>query len=234
MKKLYALILSTSLLIGGNTFGQTFTFSQEDFYQLATPGTELILGATLINNTSSSISMRVTRQQDVMGDAPTWTSAFCMDVCYLPTTDSVNYTFNPMDTVHFTFHFYTDATPDNALAKMRWKNVNNPANTFNADFFGSTDGTMAVTENHVPSAKVNIYPMPVPSGNDFTLAVSNVVSTSKKLLLEVYDIFGKLVKTTSVIEGINFMALDLPAGVYAYSLVSETEKLDSGKLVITQ
>jgi hypothetical protein len=53
-----------------------------------------------------------------MVDAPTWASAFCMDVCYLPTTDSVSYTFNPMDTVHFTFHIYTDATPNHALAKM--------------------------------------------------------------------------------------------------------------------
>lgn len=233
MKKLFIIVASVFLWTSGPMLGQTFSFTQNDFYQLGTPGTELILGATLINSTSSVIPLRVTRQQDVMSDAPTWTSAFCMDVCYLPTTDSVNYTFNPKDTVHFTFHFYTDATPDHALAKMRWRNMNNPANTFDADFFGSTDGTMAINENNVHSVKVDIYPMPITAGSHFTISISRVNGSNPKLSLIVYDMFARQVQTIPVIEGLNFMELNLPAGVYSYALVSETHKLDTGKMVIT-
>lgn len=232
MKKFFTIILSLSLWMSGRSFGQTFSFTQNDFYQLGAPGTELILGATLINSTSSVILLRVTRQQDVMGDAPTWTSAFCMDVCYLPTTDSVNYTFNPKDTVHFTFHFYTDLTPDHALAKMRWRNINNPANTFDADFFGSTDGTMSINQNNILSAKVDIYPMPITAGSNFTMKVSQVKGTNSKLSLIIYDIFVRQVQIIPVIEGFNFMELDLPAGVYSYDLISETHKLSSGKMVV--
>jgi len=234
MKKLYTLSFTALLLISINSFSQ-FTYTPVDTIQYGAIGAELICPATLINNTANAISMRVTREQNVMADAPNWESAFCMDVCYLKTTDSVNYTFSPMDTVNFTFHFYTilETNPDSATAVMKWKNVNTPSNTFYQKFYGITQLTFGVNDLSASSASVNIYPMPIVSGDVFTMSVSNVKS-SKNISLVVYNMFGSVVSTTNVIAGINFMNLDLPAGVYAYSLISDNAKLNSGKLVVSQ
>ena len=235
MKKIYTAIVSSLLLIAGNSFSQTFTFTQTDTAMYDTADTtELIFSCKLINSTSNSLSLRVTREQNVKGEAPTWTSAFCMDVCYLPTTDSVTYTFKPAATVTFTFHVYTKAPPDHATGKMRWRDINDPSNTFEAFFFGSTDGSlMGVNELSANSANVNIYPVPVATGEVFTMNVSNV-KTSDAISMVVYDMLGSVVSTKSVIAGINFINLDLPTGIYSYNLVSGNTKINSGKLAITR
>lgn len=234
MKKLYTLSFTALLLISGKSFSQTFSFTKIDTAKYGVPLTELICASTMINSTANAISMRVTREQNVIPEAPTWTSAFCMDACYLPTTDSVNYTFLPMDTVNFTFHFYTSSTADHATAIMKFKNVNNPSNTFWGTYFGSTDGSLSgINDLYTNSASVSIYPMPIVSGDVFTMNISNV-RPEKTISLVVYNMFGSVVSTSNVIAGINFMNFDLPAGIYFYSLISDNVRLNSGKIVIAQ
>lgn len=222
------------------SFGQTvFTYTPIDTIEYGapntTPGAELVCSARFLNTTANAISMRVTREKNVMGDAPNWTSAFCMKVCYLSTTDSVNFTFNPMDTVNFTFHFYInlEPLPDSACAIMKWKN-NSTGSAIFQKLYGITQAGFAVNDLSAPAANVSIYPMPISAGNDFSMNISNVQSKSKNLSLAVNDIFGNRVKTTSVVEGINFMNFDLPGGVYSYSLISENATLNSGKLVVSK
>lgn len=234
MKKLYFLIGFSLLLIGEKSFSQTFSFTQTDLAQYGTPGTELICTSRLINSTANSISMRVTREQNVMNEAPTWTSAFCMDVCYTPSTDSVNYTFQPMDTVNFTFHFYTSSTPDHATAIMKFKNVNNSSNTFWSSYFGSTDGSFAGLNNLSDnSVSVSIYPMPLATGDIFGMNISNL-KNDRAISFIVYNILGNEVSKSNVISGINFMNLNLTGGIYSYSLISEGNRIYSGKIVVAE
>ncbi|TAL59589.1 MAG: T9SS type A sorting domain-containing protein, partial [Bacteroidetes bacterium] len=232
MKKNYTLSITFILLsiFSGESFCQ-FTYTPLDTIEYGAIGTELICSAAIINSTPNAINMRVTREQNVMADAPNWESAFCMDVCYLRTTDSVNYTFDPMDTVNFTFHFYTEfeTSPDSTTAIMKWKNVNTLSNIFYQRFYGITQATFGVNDVSVHSASVSIYPMPVVSGDVFSMSVSNV-KPSKNITLVVYNMFGGAVNTSNVIEGINFMNLDLSSGVYSYSLVSEGTMIHSGKI----
>lgn len=234
MKKLCALIIFGSLLTGEKSFAQ-FTYTPLDTIEYGAIGTELICSSTLYNNTANTISMRVTREQNVMGDAPNWTSAFCMDVCYADMIDSVNYTFNPMDTVNFTFHFKTtlETNPDSATAIMKWKNTGSPSNTFYQKFYGITQTGFSVNEMPAASAQVNIYPMPVVSSQVFTMNVSNV-KQGKEISLVVYNMFGSVLSASNVVAGINLMNLDLPAGIYVYNLFSGNEKLNSGKLVVSK
>jgi len=236
MKKLYTLsILLLLFLFSQRTFSQNYTYTLIDSIEYGAIGTELICSAKLLNTTANAISMRVTREQNVMGDAPNWTSAFCMKVCYFPTTDSVNFNFNPMDTVNFTFHFYTvnEALPDSATAVMKWKNVNNPSNTFFQKFYGITQTGFDVNDISENTASVNIYPMPVLSGDMFTMNILNVKPTHK-LSVVIYNIYGSMVSTKNVIAGINFMDVDLPAGVYSYNLISENFTINSGKIAVTK
>ncbi|MBI4929482.1 MAG: T9SS type A sorting domain-containing protein [Bacteroidetes bacterium] len=235
MKKLYSLAALFLVLPGGESFSQTYSYSPLDTMKYGAIGVEIICSATLINNTANAINLQVTRDQDVMADAPNWYSAFCMDQCYLPATDTVNYTFLPMDTVNFTFHFHpeNEVAPDSAVAIMKWKNKAIPSNTFTQRFYGITQTGFGVNEMPAASANVSIYPMPVVSNELFTMSVSNV-KQAKTISLVVYNMLGSVVSASDVIAGINFMNLDLPAGIYSYSLVSDNAKLISGKLVVSR
>ena len=234
MKKIYSFFIIPLLLIGSISFAQTFSYTKIDTAKYGPAGDELICFSRIVNSTLDTISMRVTREQNVMGDAPTWTSAFCTYLCYFPTKDSVTERFLPMDTINFSFHFYTTSTPGHATGKMKFRNMDDLSNTFSVAFFGSTDGTQAGVNNlSGNSASVSIYPMPIVSGNVFSL---NVVSAKpeNKISLVFYNIFGSAVAASNVITGINLMSLDLPAGVYSYSLLSEGIPLNSGKLVVSK
>ena len=235
MKKIYTLLFALTFLFCGKSFSQTFTYTPTDTIEYGAIGSELLCTATLLNNTATAISMRVTREQNVMGDAPNWTSAFCMKVCYFDATDSVNFTFNAMDTVNFLLHIKTvnETNPDSATVVMKWKNVNNTSNTFFQRFYGITQNGFSVNELSNHSAEAHIYPMPVVSGEVFTLGVSNVKS-QKAISLVVHNMFGEIVSTSNVIAGINFMILNLPFGVYSYSLITENVVINSGKIVMAE
>jgi len=235
MRKIYSASIAVLLLISGISFSQTITYTPIDTIKYGPIGGEIICSARLINTSANAVSMRVTREKNVMGDAPNWTSAFCMKVCYLQTTDSVNFTFNPMDTVNFTFHFYTlnETLADSATAIMKWKNISTPSNTFYQKFYGITQTNFGVHAVSDEPANVSVFPMPVLSGSDFSMNISNV-NTGKPVSVVIYNIFGSVVSKTNVIEGINFMNLDLPAGVYSYSLISENMKINSGKIAVAK
>lgn len=234
MKKFYTLAFA-ALLTAGTSFAQTFTYTNIDAVKSGNPGDELIFAGTIVNTSSTTnIPMRVTRQQNVDVDAPTWTSAFCMDVCYLPTTDSVNFTLMADSIVNFTFHMYTDGvTPGHARGQMRWKNTNNGANVYNQAFIGVTDGTSGMSDLSGNTANVSIYPMPVSSNDIFTVGVSNV-KTSGAISMVIYNTLGSVVSTRNVIAGINIMDVNLPCGVYSYSLITGDHVINSGKMVVTE
>ncbi len=234
MKKLYTLIIAALLLTTGKSFSQSFTYASLMNSVDSTPGSELIFYSRLINNTTSTIQLDPVRDQDVIPEAPTWESAFCIFACYLPTTDSVREDFFAGDTIEFSYHMYTSSTPDHATGIMRFKNVTNPSNVITQSFFGSTDGTFAGVNDLNVNANVNIYPMPIASGDVFSMNIS-LLKPVNSMSLVVYNTLGSVVSTTpTMIEGINFMSLDLSAGVYSYSLLSDNTPISSGKIVITR
>ena len=231
MRKNWIVAFIALLLFTGKIFGQAgFSYTPLDTLTDSFPGAEVICYATLINSTANVIPLRVTREKNVMGDAPGWISTFCIDICYLPTDDSIDYTFDPGDTVNFSFHFWTDANPDSACGIMKWKNTNTSSSIVQR-FHGITWNGFGVPAFPARDAVVDIYPMPVGSNQVFTLNISNI-KPKKNISFTVYNILGSVVNTTNAITGINFMNLNLPSGIYSYSLISDNTLLNSGKLAI--
>jgi hypothetical protein len=192
---------------------------------------ECLIGDTLYNNTSNALTVDVVRVTDVA--TGTWYTAFCLDVCYLPTKDSVRFTLQPNEHQGMIVHFYTDSTAACGDVYFKFKNVNTPSNVFYQWFHACSQLGFGINENNTPKADVVIYPMPLKSGEAFTMGISKV-QTRKSLLLEVYNIFGSKVYQTNVIGGTNPMKLNLPSGVYSYSLISDNSKLNAGKIVIAE
>lgn len=235
MKKLYILAVVLAGLSCGKSFSQTFTYTLDDTIGYAAPGAMISLENSIINSTLNIITIDAVRTVDVMPDCPTWTTMFCLDVCYPPFVDSVRFDL-PADSIQsFVFDFTTDATADSGTAIMKVKNVSTPSNTFYQKFYGITIDGFAVNESEVSPANVSFYPMPVASNETFVMNVTNVkYGTGKNISMLVFNMYGNLVAKKKVIAGTNFMYLDLPAGFYSYSLITEDKVINTGKIAVGQ
>ena len=233
MKKIYSLITASFFLFTITSFSQALTRTMPDTVVVGAVSADIecLNGDTLYNTTPNNLDIDVVRTQDVtMG---TWQTAFCLDVCYLPSKDSGRMTMNPMEHQGLVVHFYTDATPTSDYCIFKFKNVNTPSNMYYQKFYATSQLAFGIHEASANTANVNIYPSPVVSGNVFTMQVSNA-KTGKEISIIVYDIYGNAVNKTTVYNGINFMSLDLPAGIYSYSLISGGEKINSGKIAVSK
>jgi hypothetical protein len=190
---------------------------------------ELYMGDTIYNNTANTLAIDVVRVQDASNG---WTTAFCLDVCYLPSKDSVHFTLQPNEHQGFILHFYTGATSDSTSALMKFKNSGTPSNSFLQRFKMSTL-CLGVNEVAGNSANVNIYPMPVIANESFSINIATAKPAANMQLI-IYNLFGSVVKTLNVKAGTTFLNLDLSSGVYSYNLVSENIKLNSGKIVVSK
>ena len=240
MKKIYTFILFSLFLFSGEkSFSQSFTFSNPDTAICGATGSDLeCLGDSIINNTSNSLAVDVVRVQDDVG-TPGWTSAFCLAVCYLPSKDSMRLVLTPHQHQNLLVHFYTSATADCGTVLFKIKDVNTPTNVAYQRYYASTQSDCAclnagVNELSANSAKVKVYPSPLIAGNDFNMNISNVQG-SKEISLLVYSVYGSVVnKFNNLKEGNNTLNLNLPAGVYSYSLISNNVPIGSGKLAVSR
>ena len=232
MKKLYTLIIASPLLFSLNSFSQSLTRTMPDTVVVGPVSDDLecLNGDTLYNTTPNNLDIDVVRVQDVT--AGTWLTAFCLDVCYPPSKDSSRFTMQPNQHQGLVIHFYTDATPTSDYCVFKFKNVNSPSNTYYQKFYATSQLAFGIHEANANTANVNIYPSPVIAGDVFSMNISNVKNVGKEISIIVYDIYGNAVNKTTVYQGTNFMNLDLPAGIYSYSLISGNDKINSGKIAV--
>ena len=240
MKKIYAILGMSFLLIqGGRSFAQTT-------FQLFAPDTvaysdtvswgdiELHDGNYLKNKTANDITFDVVRVQNVGG---TWTSAFCLNVCFADFIDSVQYTLPANDSIAFIPHFYIDATPDSQSIYMKFKNVNVPTDVVYQRFYGITKiGYGAgVHEAATNLSNVSVYPSPVVAGNDFNMNVTNVKAQSTEFSLVVYNMYGSVVATVNNLkENNNTLNLNLATGIYTYSLLAGNTRINTGEFSVVK
>ena len=187
---------------------------------------------SIFNNSPNNLVIDVVRVQNVT--TPNWLSAFCLDVCYLPSKDSVRFTLLPNERQIFIFHFYTDAsTAASGTATMKFKNVSSPSNTLYQTFYGSTVCASGINETVYNSGTVSIYPNPF--STEATIQVSSIKYQASGLEFKLYDVFGrKVINFKPETATFKLDGSDLPAGIYSYNLVSGNEKIASGKIVVSK
>ena len=229
MKKNYILSLVIAFLFSGALFAQKFSVLMPDTVGSGDCGYDYSFegGNFLVNNTDFDIEVNVVRTKNVT--TKNWTSMFCLDVCYPSSVNSVLFTLKAHTKQFFVFHIISDTIVGKDKATMRFENTSDQTNVFYTTF--STECVTGINELSYQS-KVNLYPMPITSGHNFNLDIAN--ANSKTIALQVFNIYGSIVKTLSVIEGNNTVALDLPVGIYSYNLSSDNTIVNSGRLVISQ
>jgi hypothetical protein len=99
---------------------------------------------------------------------------------------------------------------------------------------GGTWGVPAIIAmgiTNIPQQNPSITLFPTINNGQFKLSINDPNSASPQLII--YDLTGREVKRTNVLNGINNVALDnASAGMYLWSVASEGAISKSGKLII--
>ena len=211
-----------------STHAQTFTFANTDTLQYGSPGSTLGCSDSIKNNSASGYYVDVIRMLN--DTAPNWQTSFCLDVCYPPSTDSARFYLLPNAAQVFVLDFYSDTIPDTSTVLMKFKNVSNPANTVYQKFYAITVQGLGVNSLSRETS-VKIFPSPVTAGSSFDFRIAGNEKYNYSLLI--YDALGRqTLRIENLINGSNYLSLNLPAGIYVYNLICGQRRVKSGKIAI--
>ncbi|MDX2171875.1 MAG: T9SS type A sorting domain-containing protein [Bacteroidota bacterium] len=151
-----------------------------------------------------------------------WQTAFCADVCYSASEDSVEFTILPNDSLLFSLDFYTDAIPDSGSVKVGFRNINNTNNSYSVRLRASTlPIQIGINENTKYIPNFSLYPNP---SKDQTAVVTDETEYSFTIQdymgKEVYFAINNPIITTSQFKnGVYFISLKTKNGTYSRKLV---------------
>lgn len=103
--------------------------------------------------------------------------------------------------------------------------MSGPANDIGAFEFNSGVG---VNENTSSEYVISVYPNP--SENYFSVDLKN--NSPENLSITIYDVLGKEIKHEKLSENKTIIRHDLRSGVYFYSIFTDSEKTQSGKIIV--
>jgi len=211
---------------------QTFSLTNIDTIKYAGPGSPLYCKDSLINNSSTGYYVDVVRVQN--DTAPNWQTYFCLDVCYLPSVDSARVYLLPDSSQVFILDFLSDSLPDSSTVLMKFVNTINPSNVVYQRFYGISVAGMSV--NSVSKeAGVEIFPSPVATNSTFCFRIADKKNKSENYSLVLYDVCGKsATHIENLMNGDNYLSLNLNEGIYFYALVKGKESIKTGKIAVAR
>lgn len=218
-----AVLLSCSGIINA----QTFSFVPLDTIKYDSPGNVVYCSDSIKNNSASGYYVDVIR---VLNDtAPNWQTSFCLDVCYPPSVDSARFYLMPNSVQMFVLDFYSDTIPDTSSVLMKFKNVSNPSNTVYQKFYAIT--LLGLGVNSIAAeTSVKIFPSPVTAGGTFCFRIAG---NNENYSLLLYDAYGKKSSVLkNLVNGDNYLSLNLAEGLYVYNLLQGTNCIKTGKISI--
>lgn len=134
-----------------------FTLSVLNNSSAGNPGDILYNFAWLINPSSAPVSIGIKK---LISNLPSgWMSAFCADICYSPTEDSITVSLQPGDSLLFSLDFITDAFPDTGSVRVGFRNVQHSSNGVSLWMRASTLTVSSVDEVSV-SKRGSLFPNP--------------------------------------------------------------------------
>lgn len=227
MKKHFAFYFLIVWLVN-NSGAQTFSFSPNDTLRYGNPSNVLACTDSIKNNSSTGYYVDVIR---ILNDtAPNWQTSFCLDVCYPPSVDSARFYLLPNAAQSFILDFYSDTVPDTSTVLMKFKNVSNPANTVYQKFYAITLQGLGVN-NLYRETGVTIFPSPVIANSPFDFKIS----AGNDFSLLIYDALGKqALRLENLMNGDNYLSLNLQPGIYVYNLISNQNLLKTGKIAVAK
>jgi hypothetical protein len=190
--------------------GGSFTVQLVDPVITGNAGDVLYAHATIINTTANYVNIGVKKQQSNLPAG--WQSAFCFQVCFSPSEDSITIQVAPYDTADFSTDFFTSSlSADSGSVKVGFRNTDNLANSFSVTFRAyTTDLVSSMDPASTEEGSFSLYPNPSKDNAELVTAASLV---NKEI--EIWDMQGKLLqKQTINAPRIALQTGNLACGVY--------------------
>lgn len=180
----------------------TFSFTLDnDSIDYDIPGNVLSIHG-MLRNLSSTDNVKIGISKQFIDIPSGWQTALCADICYSTSASTANVIIAPSDSLAFTFYFYSDTIADSGFVKVRFKNLNLPANTIYQNYSGVTTTASGILEQNLEL--FTIYPNPATDLIYITLA------NNEALDYEVLDVLGNVIasgKLTDETSSINISEL---------------------------
>lgn len=170
-------------------------------------GTILYDYANLINNSNADVMIGIKKLQKNL--PASWQTAFCADVCYSPTDDSITVTVPPNDTILFSLDFITDAIPDSGNVTVGFRNISDNNNSFQTKFRAYTHPLATLNLEEVPEVK--LFPNPAMDFIEFkTTDRINNISIHDLLGRKMhFEKIGNRISITSLNSGLYFIQYEI-------------------------
>jgi hypothetical protein len=211
-----SLLYNTPCSLGSGT--GNFSIHQKDSLVTGIAGSILYGFTDIINHTATDITVSAKKLQK--NYSSNWQTAFCADVCYSPSDDSITFTVPANDTMHFSIDFMTNSTPDSGKIKIGFRNVNNITNQF-AITVGAKTFTPNRIENQTNNVFRNIFPNPVCK----TLHVELSDQYKQYSQVSIVNMYGKLIYSEKIMSQKFEIPLEnIPSGLYLLKMGAFTTK----------
>jgi hypothetical protein len=215
--------VNSGLCSGPPTAAGHFSLSVINNTVSGQPGNVLYDYVDIVNTNSVTVIINI--KKTAINLPPNWETAFCADVCYGTTEDSIEVQIAAYNTVHFSLDFFTDNIADTGSVKVGFKNMNKPSNSFSMWLQASTLGPDIGIQDRFPEiSSLKVYPNP--ATNFIT-----VFTEEKQFSLKVYSVTGKEIYTSE-----NELTPDTsqwPNGIYLVQLTTLKGRY-SGKVIISK
>jgi hypothetical protein len=171
----------------------------------------------LVNTGSVSVNIKSKKLQKSLPLA--WQTAFCADICYGVTDDSIDVTIAPFDTIHFSLDFFTSAVADTGSVRVGFKNSGKSNNAYSLRLFASTAGVLDGLDQTEKQPRLIVYPNPTRDEISFSNEVRE---------FRLFELSGRC-----ILEEHNIKAarIDLPDGIYYYT-IGTGNGVTTGKLSV--
>ncbi len=134
-----------------------FTLSVLNNSSLGSPGDILYNFGWLVNSSSAPVSIGIKK---LITSIPSgWLTAFCADICYSPTEDSITVSLQPGDSLLFSLDFITNTLPDSGSVRVGFRNVQNSTNGVSVWLRASTLTVSSLSETAFTEGRI-LYPNP--------------------------------------------------------------------------
>jgi len=219
----FFLIILMVLISFPGLFAQTFSVTA-DTTGTGTPGSEIVLGGRIFNLTGDSLTIEITRTQNLMPGS--WATSICLENCFAPWISKVTGKIAPNDSIEYSLHFLTDSTAATGQATLQFNEYRRTEYTI----FHLTATTVPSHVIAFSTAKgsdfklMGNFPNPFNSTTIIRFFVNQEIARGK---IEFFSVLGQLVfasKLAPLVRGVNefqFSAADqtgkeLPGGIYIY------------------
>ncbi|MBA3680888.1 MAG: T9SS type A sorting domain-containing protein [Bacteroidetes bacterium] len=186
--------------------------------------TQLLYDYVDVINTSSVV---VTfKAKKILNTLPAgWQTAFCADVCYSTSDDSIEVSLNAFDTLHMSLDFFTDNVADSGSVKVGFKNMNKPNNSFSLWLKASTlPNDVGIKDLQNQEILFALYPNPASNS-------VSIITDKKYFTISVYNTIGKEIIREDNNTSVN--TEHLQNGIY-FIVFSNSQGIISKKLIIAK